>query len=71
MIIYLLLLPPDGFALFQGVIFIKSQYRGDVGLSAHERCHQSQMRQWGLLWWWRYLTHQPHRLRSELEVCSV
>lgn len=29
------------------------------------------MRQGGLLWWWRYLMHQPHRLRNGANIDKI
>ena len=72
MIVYLSWLPTGGFTLSQHVIFIKTKYKNDYGLLAHERRHQVQMRRVGTLWFaWRYLTHQPFRLQAEIEAYRV
>lgn len=72
MILYVSFLPTGGFTCSQHLILINSKYRGDQGLLAHERMHQVQMADVGTLWfWWRYATHQPFRLRAEVEAYRV
>lgn len=70
MIIYTSRLVPKGFAAITlgFIILIRPQYRGDVGLLAHERVHVRQWRDsWGMFWP-RYLLSRRWRCDYEVEA---
>ena len=59
----------DGFTLMPGLVFIRSKYRGDVALLAHEGVHEKQMQKDGVLVFWvRYLLSKKYRLAYEVEA---
>lgn len=62
----------DGFTLSPSIIILHPRNRHDVGLIEHERVHQRQMRQDGLIrFWLRYAFSRRWRALYEVEAYRV